>query len=91
MIDEFSLRDIIKGCIDSQKFNSPECKLLKRIGAGEDLPEYPEYDPEKRYFCQAPGKPLYGPTGYFDFSTIEELIEVCVTELGEYPSDIWEE
>jgi len=91
MINDYSLRGIIRGCIDSKDFGSPECRLLDRIAEGEDLPEYPEYDPEKRYFCQAPGTSVYGPTEPYNFSVIEELVEICIAEIGEYPSDIWEE
>jgi hypothetical protein len=91
MINDFSLRDIIDGCISSKEFSSPECRLLDRIGKGEDLPEYPEYDPEKRYFFQTPDGNTYGPTEIYEYSSIDELLENCVSNFGDYPSDVWEE
>lgn len=96
MITDFSLRGIIKGCINSDKFDSPECKLLKRISNGEDIPEYPEYDPEKRYLIQISTREhkqscVYGPTGYYAYHTMEELLENCIKWYDDYPSDIWEE
>lgn len=92
MITDFSLRGIIKGCIDSDKFNSPECKLLGRISEGEDTPDYPEYIPEKRYFIQMPGQPqAYGPTSRYAYETMNDLIENCIKWYSDYPVDIWEE
>ena len=89
MITEFNLRDIIRGCIESNEFASPECRLLNRISNGEDIPEYPEINPESRYFYQLPQEDFArGPTDMF---TLDEFLLQCLDEHNEYPTSIWEE
>jgi hypothetical protein len=90
MLEEFSLAEIIKGCFRSGKFKSPECRLLKRISDGDDVPEYPEYKPEKRYFVQISDK-VFGPTEPYMYETMDELVDEYTATHGEYPYDIWTE
>jgi len=90
MIDDFSLAGIIKGCFSSGKFKSPECRLLKRISDGEDVPEYPEYDPSKSYFVQIGAKVL-GPTEPYLYDTMDDIVAEYLGSHGEYPSNIWTE
>lgn len=88
MIEDFSLAGIIKGCFNSGKFKSPECRLLKRISDGDDVPEYPEYNPNKRYFVQI-GDKVLGPTEPGLYDTMDEIVEEFLASHGEYPYDIW--
>ena len=92
MIEDFSLRDIIEGCLVSKDFASPECRLLNRISDGGDIPEYPEYDPERRYFFQMPKESdAHGPTGFYEYFTREQFLDDLVNRFGDYPMAIWEE
>ena len=91
MIDDFSLRGIIKGCIKSNDFSSPECNLLNRVSEGDLIPEYPEYNPEKQYFYQLPGESFErGPTDYFQYLILDEFLMDILEKHGKYPSEIWE-
>ena len=91
MIDDFSLPNIMKGCINSKDFKSPECKLLSRISDGSPVPEYPEYDPNKRYFYQMPGEDFErGPTDYFEFFSNYDFLQYLLESFGEYPSEVWD-
>jgi len=91
MIENFSLRDIIQGCFNTNDFDSPECKLLNRVSKGEPIPEYPEIMPEKQYFYQLPDEDFErGPTAYFQYFDKIELLEDIVQKHSKYPSEIWE-
>ena len=89
MIDELSLAGIIKGCMNSGDFKSPECRLLKRIANGDDVPEYPEYNQEKAYYVQV-GDKVLGPTDPFMYETMDELVEDYLNTYKDYPYDVWE-
>jgi hypothetical protein len=92
MIDDFSLMGVIKGCISSKNISSPECRLLGRISDGEDIPEYPEFDPEKQYYFQMPKEDFSrGPTGIYQFVTLEDFLSHCTEKYKDYPLDFWEE
>ena len=89
MITDFSLRGIIKGCINSKDISSPECKLLNRISEGQDLPEYPEIYPELRYFYQLPTENFERSIDRFQYFSLEEFLQDCLQKHGEYPDIIW--